>query len=271
VTVITAPDASIVVPVNAQGDLENVLTLLDDLGRYAGPHEFETVLVVNNFAQGRRPREIAAFEALEGVRVLAVPSVRQPGVAVALSARIAGMREAATPYAIHLDADCRVPDPTALLDWYVHRLHCGDGVAYTRVRYHSVRRRPSVYVRIAIHHAARWSKRVLLGIPTTRGGSYAVHVPTLLRLDAEGLLADEMNVGPAARSRGARVVYSGDRRMVVRTSGRMFAGGWWKLWRYLRYRLRYNLRVLPVRPGVAARTGRERDPVRVYRANRPVR
>jgi hypothetical protein len=93
----------------------------------------------------------------------------------------------------------------------------------------------------------------------------------LLRLDAEGLLADEMNVGPAARSRGARVVYSGDRRMVVRTSGRMFAGGWWKLWRYLRYRLRYNLRVLPVRPGVAARTGRERDPVRVYRANRPVR
>ena len=54
-TVITAPDASIVVPVNAQGDLENVLTLLDDLGRYEGTHEFETVLVVNNFAQERRP------------------------------------------------------------------------------------------------------------------------------------------------------------------------------------------------------------------------
>ena len=51
----------------------------------------------------------------------------------------------------------------------------------------------------------------------------------------------------------------------------MFAGGWRKLGRYLRYRLRYNLRVLPVRPGVAARTGREADPVRVYRANRPVR
>jgi hypothetical protein len=166
VTVITAPDASIVVPVNAQGDLENVLTLLDDLGRYAGPHEFETVLVVNNFAQERRPPEIATLEALDGVRVLAVPSVREPGVAVALSARIAGMREAATPYAIHLDADCRVPDPTSLLDWYVHRLHCGDGVAYTRVRYYGVRRRPSIYARIGIHHAARWSKRVLLRIPT---------------------------------------------------------------------------------------------------------
>jgi hypothetical protein len=209
--------------------------------------------------------------ALHDVRVLAVPSVREPGVAVALSARVAGMRAVGSPYAIHLDADCRVPDPTSLLDWYVERLHSGDGVAYTCVRYHSVRRRSSVYARIAVHHAARWGKRVILRIPTTRGSSYAVHVPTFLRLHAEGLVADEMNVGPAARSRGVRVVYSGDRRMVVRTSGRMFAGGWRKLGRYLRYRLRYNLRVLPVRPGVAARTGREADPVRVYRANRPVR
>jgi hypothetical protein len=267
----THPDASIVVPVNAQGDLENVLTLLDDLGRYAGPHDFEIVLVVNNYAEGRPPPGIAALEALGGVRVLALSSVREPGVAVAFSARIAGMRAARSPYAIHLDADCRVADPTSLLDWYVARLHGGDGVAYTRVRHHSVRRRPSVYARIAIHHTARWVKRVLLGIPTTRGSSYAVHVPLILRLHAEGLLADELNVGPAARRRGARVVYCGNRRMVVRTSGRMFAGGWRKLWRYLRYRLHYNLRVLPVRPGVAARTGRERDPVRVYRANRPVR
>jgi hypothetical protein len=265
------PDASIVVPVNAQGDLENVLTLLDDLGRYAGPHQFEIVLVVNNYAEDRRPSGIPALEALDGVRVLAIPSVREPGVAVAFSARIAGMRAARSPYAIHLDADCRVADPTSLLDWYVQRLHSGDGVAYTRVRYHSVRRRPSIYARIAVHHAARWVKRALLRIPTTRGSSYAVHVPMLLRLHAEGLLADELNVGPAARSRGARVTYSGDRRTVVRTSGRMFQGGWRRLWRYLRYRLRYNLRVLPVRPGVAARTGRERDPVRVYRANRPVR
>jgi Glycosyltransferase like family 2 len=266
-----APDASIVVPVNAQGDLENVLTLLGDLGRYAGRHELEIVLVVNNYGEDHPPPGIRALEALDGVRVLAIPSVREPGVAVAFSARLAGMRTASSPYAIHLDADCRVPDPTSLLDWYVERLHGGDAVAYTRVRYHSLRRRPSVYARIAIHHAARWIKRVILRIPTTRGSSYAVHVPTLLRLHAEGLVADEMNVGPAARSRGARVVYSGDRRMVVQTSGRMFAGGWRRLWRYLRYRLRYNLRVLPVRPGVAARTGRERDPVRVYRANRPVR
>jgi hypothetical protein len=265
-----APDATVVVPVNARGDLENVLTLLGDLGRYAGPHTLETVLVVNNYDEGDAP-DLTALRAGDRVRVLSVASVRERGVAVALSARMVGMRAARSPYAIHLDADCRVADPTALLDWYVGRLRAGDGVAYARVGFHSLRPRASVYARVAVHHAARWVKRVVLRIPTTRGSSYAVHVPTLLALHAEGLVADEMNVGPAARSRGARVAYSGDGRLVVRTSGRMFAGGWRKLARYLRYRLRYNLRVLPVRPGVAARTGRERDPVRVYSANRPVR
>jgi Glycosyltransferase like family 2 len=265
------PDASIVVPVNAQGDLGNVVTLLGDIARYAGPHVFEVVLVVNNYAESAPPPAIPALDAFDGVRVVAVPSVREPGVAIAVSARKVGMRAAASAYAIHFDADCRVPNPTPLLDWYVERLHAGHGVAYTPVRYHSLRRRPSVYARIAIHHVVRWIKRVVLRIPTTRGSNYAVHIPTFLRLEAEGLVADEMNVGPAAKARGARVAYRGGRRLVVLTSGRMFAGGWRKLWRYLRYRLRYNLRVLPVRPGVAARTGRERDPVRVYRANRPVR
>jgi hypothetical protein len=267
----TTLDASIVVPVNAQGDLENVLTLLGDLSRYAGPHAFEVLLVVNNYADDSPPPEIATLDSLDGVRVIAVPDVRQPGIAIAVSARMVGMRAAASPYAIHLDADCRIPHPTPLLDWYVERLHGGDQVAYTAVRYHSLRRRSSVYARIAVHHAARWVKRVVLRIPTTRGSNYAVHIPTLLRLAAEGLVADEMNVGPAAKARGGQVVYSGERRMVVLTSGRMFVGGWRKLGRYLRYRLRYNLRVLPVRPGVAARTGRERDPVRVYHANRPIR
>jgi hypothetical protein len=265
-----APDATIVVPVNAQGDLDNARVLLADLRRYAGGRTFEVVLVVNNYEPGRPPPEIAALEA-DGARVLAVPSVREPGVAVAVSARIAGMRAAATDHAIHLDADCRVPDPTALLDFYAGSLASGARVVYAPVRYHSLRRRPSVYARIAVHHAARWVKRVLLRIPTTRGSSYAVHVPTFLRVHADGLIADEMNVGPAAKARGERVVYGSGRDLVVLTSGRMFHGGWRRLGGYLLYRLRYNLRVLPVRPGVAARTGRERDPVRVYRANRPVR
>jgi hypothetical protein len=265
----SVPDASIVVPVNAQGDLGNVATLLEDLGRYDGPHAFEVVLVVNNFPADAPPPEIAELERA-GARVLATPNLRQPGVAVALSGRMAGMRAARTEYAIHLDADCRVPHPTPLLDWYVERLRAGARVAYAPVGFHSLRRRASVYARIAAHYAARWMKRVVLRIPTTRGSNYAVHVPTLLRLDAEGLVADEMNVGAAARARGYRVAYCGDRRLCVLTSGRMFRGGWLRLLRYLRYRLRYNLRVLPVRPGVAERTGREHDPVRVYHGNRPL-
>jgi hypothetical protein len=50
----------------------------------------------------------------------------------------------------------------------------------------------------------------------------------------------------------------------------MFSGGWVKLARYLIYRLKYNIRVLPVRAGVAGRTGRENDPIRRYVDNRPV-
>jgi hypothetical protein len=46
------------------------------------------------------------------------------------------------------------------------------------------------------------------------------NVLTLLRLHAEGLLADELNVGPAAKSRGARIVYSGDRRVPVYRANR---------------------------------------------------
>jgi len=71
------PDATIVVPVNAQGDLGNVRTLLDDLGRYDGPLAFEVVLVVNNFTAGEVPTEVAALER-DGARVLALPSVREP-------------------------------------------------------------------------------------------------------------------------------------------------------------------------------------------------
>ena len=126
----TAPDASIVVPVNAQGDLENVVILLGDLARYAGPHAFETLLVVNNYAEDDPARARVARGPPRRSRAR-VPSVREPGVAVALSARVAGMRAVGSPYAIHLDADCRVPDPTSLLDWYVERLHSGDG-SHTR-------------------------------------------------------------------------------------------------------------------------------------------
>jgi hypothetical protein len=50
----------------------------------------------------------------------------------------------------------------------------------------------------------------------------------------------------------------------------MYRFDWPALARYLRYRLRYNIRVIPVRADAAAKTGRDRDPVRRYVDDRPV-
>ena len=264
-----APDASVVVPVNAQGDLENVHNLLDDLARYRGKHAVEVLLVVNNYPAAAPPAAIEAFRSL-GVRVVAIPDVRRPGEAVGFTARIPGVREAECESVLLFDADCRIPDPTALIDWYVLRMTAGALAAYTHVDYYDVKPGASIRARLATHHAARWFKRNVLRVPTTRGSNYAVRRRVLLALYDQGMLADEMNVGPNMKSLGGPVAYSGARQLRVLTSGRMFGGGWIKLARYLIYRLRYNVRVLPVRAGVAGRTGREKDPVRRYVNNRPV-
>lgn len=264
------PDATIVVPVNAQGDLGNVRALLGDLERYRGPHVLETVLVVNNFAEGRTPPEVDELRALADV-VLAIPDVRRPGEAIGFSARIPGVRAARADYVILFDADCRIVTPTPLINWYVDQFRDGVQAAYTHVAYYDFDDTPSVRLRFAIHHLARWVKRELLGIPTTRGSNYAVRRDAMLDLYDRGLLADEMNVGPTFNRLKGRVAYSSDARLTVLTSGRMFSPGWLGVLPYFLYRLRYNMRVLPVRQGVAGVTGRENDPVRRYRNNRPVR
>jgi hypothetical protein len=254
-------DASIVIPVNAQGDPDNVVMLLDDIAAYRGSNRFEIVLVLNNYPEDRPPRVAADALRSLGVKLLEIPTVpTPPGQAKPLSARIPGMESARSNWVILLDADCRILDATALLDWYVDRGKAGDGVAYTRVDYTGLRRGMSVRARMWAHHTSRWTKRVMLRVPTTRGSSYAVDRDAFHRQHAAGFIADDINVGPAIRAAGGEVSYSGDRRHTVLTSGRMFRGGWSKLFRYLRYRLAYNVRVLPVRPDVAARTGREHDP-----------
>ena len=256
-----APDASIVVPVNARGDLDNIVRLLEDLGRYRGPHRFDVVLVLNNYAaDGPAPGgdELRRL----GVTLLEMPTLDPPpGQVVPLTGRLRGMGAARTEWVILFDADCRIPEPTPLLDWYVERGRAGDGAAYTRVGYWGLRPGSSIRARMAVHHGARWVKRVVLRIPTTRGSNYAVQRGALERLHAEGLIADELNVGPAIKATGRRVSYNGDPSLDVLTSGRMFRGGWRRLAGYLRYRFMYNLRVLPVRAGVARRTHREHDPV----------
>lgn len=242
------PDASVVVPVNAQADLETVLGVVGKVAGYHGERSFEVVLVINNYPPGEPPPEIEAY-AGAGMRVVAVPSVWREGEAVCLTARVPGARAAFSERVILFDADCLILNPTRVLDWYVEQFERGAQAAYTHVGYYDLRPLWSVRTRIAAHHLARWAKRVILRIPTTRGSNYAVDRSVFLRLYEQGLLVDDLNVGPAVKAAGGRVAYSRARSLRVLTSGRKFRGGWRKLVRYLRYRLLYNVRVLQVRAG----------------------
>jgi hypothetical protein len=255
------PDASIVIPVNAQADIENVLGVVGEIARYRGQRTFEVNLVVNNYPSDETPAAAQAYQAA-GMRVLTIPSVWRVGEAVCLSARIPGVRSASAERIIIFDADCRIPNPTLLLDWYVDQLERGATLAYTRVGHFDLRPLWSVRARMITHHASRSVKRVLLRIPTTAGANYAVHRHAFLRAYEQGFLVDDLNVGPALKALGGRVVYSGDRRLQILASGRKFRGGWFKLLRYLRYRLFYNLRLLPVRPRDPRETPYHQKPLR---------
>jgi hypothetical protein len=265
------PDASIVIPVNAQGDLENVLQVATDISNYHGKHTLELILVINNYAPNTSPPEIERYSQL-GMNVVGIPNVRRPGEAVGFSARIPGITAACSENVILFDADCRIVDSTALIDWYIKQFRAGAHVAYTHVKYYDLKEGWSSQLRMMIHHSARWVKRAILGIPTTRGSNYAANRSLILKLYQKGMLADEMNVGPAIRAANGRVAYSGRKNLVVLTSGRMFGNaGLIKLLRYFRYRFFYNLRVLRVRSDAARHTKREKDPVRRYMDNKPVK
>lgn len=246
------PDASVIVPVNAQEDLRNVLRIVEDIARYEGDATFEVVLVINNYPVEEPPRELGAY-ARAGMRTVGVPDVRRLGEVVSFTARVPGAREASSDITVHFDADCRIPNPSALLTWYVDQLRNGAQAAYSRVEYYDLRPLWSVRARIAVHHAARWMKRVVLRIPTVRGSNYAVDRTLFLRLYDDGMLIDDLNVGLAVKTAGGPLAYSGNPELRVLTSGRRFKGGWMKLARYLRYRLLYNLRVLRI-----PRAGRRR-------------
>jgi hypothetical protein len=255
------PDASISIPVNAQGDLETVLEILADIAEYKGKHTFEVILAINNYPEGKEPPEIEFFRSM-GILVQPTPSVRRPDEAVCFSARMTGIHAANTDHLLLFDADCRIPNATAVIDWYIDQLHQGTKLAYTHVGHYGLRNRPSIWARMVAHHGARWVKRQLLGIPTTRGSNYAVNKTNMLRFYEEGLLSDDLNVGPAFKAHHLPIKYSGSRQLVVLTSGRVFSGGWLKLIRYLFYRLRYNLKMLPVGQDVTKRIQRGSDNIR---------
>ena len=205
----SGPILSIVIPVNAQGDLANVGALLDDLDAYAGPIAPRSSS--SSTTTRRETPPVAAVDELEGrgARVLAIPALRRPGEAIGFTARIPGARAALSPWLVSFDADCRIPDATSLLDWYVEAFGNGAAGAYSHVGYRDVRPGLSIKARLAAHHGARWVKRNVLGIPTVRGSNYGVRRDLLLQLYDDGLLADDMNIGPVLRHLGQPVAYSG--------------------------------------------------------------
>lgn len=255
------PHASIAIPVNAQGDLETVLTVLSDIAEYSGSHRIEIILAINNYPEGEEPPEIKQFEDM-GIIVAGVPSVRRPDEAVCFSARMTGLPPANTDYMILFDADCRIRNSTALIDWYVKQLSSGADLAYAHVAYYDLLNLASVRFRIFAHHGSRWFKRVILGIPTTRGSNYGVNRKQMLEFYNQRLLSDDLNVGPTMKKFNRKIVYSGAPELVVLTSGRMLTEGWIELFRYLRYRLKYNMKMLPAGDDMTNRIQRGEDNIR---------
>lgn len=262
------PDASVVIPVNAQGDLQKVLRLLTDLSLYNGEHSLEIILVINNYPPQEPPPEAEQYRELAITTVLVPNALRRPGVAAPLSARMCGVEAAVSDPVILFDADCRVPFPNDLLDWYIQQFEMGAKLAYTPVDYYELGDHWSIRFRIHVHHLMRWVKRVPLRIPVTRGSNYAVDRQMMLKLYDEDYLADDLNAGPAFKSTGAKVVYCGAPNLKVLTSGRVFTpGSVYRLYRYFKYRLRYNLKVLPVRRDAYLHTGRVGEAKKRYDAD----
>ncbi len=240
------PDASIVIPVNAQKDLAPLQRVLKDILRYSGNRRIEILLVINNYPADEGPAEIRWYRQA-GLQVVDIPRIVHQG-GIAMAARIPGVRLARSQNVLLFDADCRIPDPGALIDWYIDRLQEGYDLAYTHVDYTDLPPGISVKARMFVHHASRWIKRRVLGIPTSRGSNYAMHRDLMLDLFTRGRIPYDIHVGPVVKSMGGRIAYSGAREFVVLTSGRFFDPGWKVLFAYLVWRTGYYFRILKMRP-----------------------
>ena len=250
---------TVIIPVNAQVDLAIVNRLLDDLKPWMAQDAGRVLLVINNYA-GDEPPGVAALRA-RGTSVIMEPRLAvRHGEVPPVAARAVGARQAGSGLLVHLDADVRIPDSPALMRWYRQQYAAGVRVAATAVEFHEVPPGVSIRARIAAHRTARWVKRVIFRTPVTRGSNYATDRDLFLTAYERGMIADELNVGPALVALGARYAYSGDPNLRVLTSARRLRGGWLRLVRYLAYRLAYNVRALPVDDRAANRTRRSRDP-----------
>jgi glycosyltransferase involved in cell wall biosynthesis len=232
-----SPSTSIVIPVNAQKDLVHVLNVALDIIEYYGNQSIEMILVINNYPSEGPPKEIEEYTKF-GFEVLGIPNVAHHG-GVALAARIPGIELARAETVLLFDADCRIPNPTALIEWYFTELESGADLAYTHVGYIDLPAGKSVKVRMLIHHFVRWFKRNIIGVPTSRGSNYAIKRKLILDLYKRDRISYDIHVGPAVKAVGGKIVYSGEKELFVFTSGRFFAGSWKELIAYLIWRIGY--------------------------------
>lgn len=238
-------EASIVIPVNAQKDLEPLQRVLADLARYSGRRRIEIILVINNYPAHEPPAEIGSYQQA-GLQVIGIPHIVHQG-GIAMAARIPGVKMAQSQSVLLFDADCHITNPTALIDWYIARLEEGIDLAYTHVDYTDLPPGISVKARMLVHHVSRWIKRRILRIPTSRGSNYAMQRDLMLNLFAQGRLPYDIHVGPVVKSTGGRIAYSGAKELVVLTSGRFFDPGWKVLFAYLIWRTGYYFRILKMK------------------------
>ena len=246
------PDASVVIPVNAQTDLVTVFQVLFDIGRYSGNKSVEIILVVNNYADGNPPNEVETYREL-GINVIAIPKIDRNTkiISIPQAARIPGIQMAQSETILLFDADCRIPHATDLIDWYVSQFEKGFDLAYTHVDYFDLPSGFSVKVRMFIHHSSRWFRRTVLGLPTSRGSNYAIRKKLILELFAQRRVLQEVSVGPVVKTIGGKIAYSGAKKLIVYTSGRFFSGGWKELFSYLIWRVGFYNRILTMKSKTA--------------------
>lgn len=241
------PRASVVIPVNAQKDLSRILLVASDILAYKDVMPIEFILVVNNYPSDNPPKEIDDFVDM-GFNVRCTPKVEHKG-GVAIASRILGIELARSETLLLFDADCRIPNAKALLGWYISQLEAGSDLAYTHVDYMDLPSDMATKVRMFIHHASRWFKRTVLGVPTCRGSNYAIKRKLMLELFSQGRIPYDIHVGPVLKSINARIAYSGSKELMVLTSGRFFNGGWRELLEYLAWRVGYYRRILSAQFG----------------------
>ena len=213
---------------------------------YQGKHRLEIILVVNNYPPDSPPEEIGKYRAL-GLCVLAFPKIKERGE-IYLSVRVLGARNASSECTIHFDADCRLPDATHLMDWYIQQFDLGSQLAYTYVGYYNLPASLALKSRMILYNTFRWFKRVVLRIPVSRGSNYAVLRSLMLMLYDQGSLNYDIKVGTTIKSIGGKIAYAGDRSLTVLTSGRNFRGDWKEFFEYIVWRLGYYRRLAPFRP-----------------------